>query len=164
PDVAAETSLIVPLVDPQPISAEVLGVDAALDRTTWVLHQGAFTGTWTDPQGDFPGTATLIEGSDYASLTYLLPAEGTTVALGAECSIKDSQLICVGAEGGTTLTDTETATPFGIQGGATLAGAAQVTPAPSASGPSSGTSATPASGSAPSSTPTGSSVQVRTSA
>ncbi|KAJ7461646.1 hypothetical protein FB451DRAFT_1181369 [Mycena latifolia] len=164
PDAAAETSLVVPLVGDQPISAEVLGVDTALGRTTWVLHQGAFTGTWTDPQGSFPGTATLIEGSDYASLTYLLPnpdatgTEATTFTLGAECAIKpDGQMVCVEAEEGQTFTTTEVAKAFGIEGGATLA------PASATSAPGSGASPTSAP-STPSNTQPSSSRRVQASA
>ncbi|KAJ6531585.1 hypothetical protein DFH09DRAFT_137079 [Mycena vulgaris] len=165
--VAAETTLIVPFADPQPISGDVLGVDTALGRTTWALHQGAFTGTWTDPQGSFPGTATLIEGSDYASFTYVVADMEGTITAGGECSLKDGQQICVAAADGVTVTATESATPFGIEGGSTLAGAAQVTPAPSGSGSNSGGSAIPASGSessAPSSTQPSASIQVCASA
>ncbi|KAJ7706947.1 hypothetical protein B0H17DRAFT_1325706 [Mycena rosella] len=150
--VAAETSLVVPLNDPQPISADVLGVDSALDRTTWVLHQGALTGTWSDQESNFPGTATLVEGTDYASLTYAAAVQEITLAAGAECAIADGLAVCVVVEDGTTSTETDPAQPFGIQGGATVAGQAAPTLGPvsgsgSGSGAPSNTQASAGSGS-----------------
>ncbi|KAJ6501988.1 hypothetical protein C8R45DRAFT_1091900 [Mycena sanguinolenta] len=135
----SETTLIVPFADPQPISADLLGVDAANGRTTWRLHQGAFTGTWTDPQGSFPGTATLVEGADYASFTYAVsvppdpedPADGNFV-IGGECSFSGTIEVCVvgqsAADGVATQTQTDTIQPFGLQIAATGAGTAS-TPA-----------------------------------
>lgn len=52
--VAAQTSLFIPGFDPQPISADILGVDSE-SRTTWALHKGAVTGTFEDDSG-FIGT------------------------------------------------------------------------------------------------------------
>ncbi|KAF7363958.1 hypothetical protein MSAN_01054100 [Mycena sanguinolenta] len=153
----SETTLIVPFADPQPISADLLGVDTANGRTTWQLHQGAFTGTWTDPQGSFPGTATLVEGADYASFTYAVsvppdpedPADGNFV-IGGECSFSGSIEVCVVgqsvADGATTQTQTDTIQPFGLQIAATGAaagstpaatGGAQSGSTPSAAAPSS---------------------------
>lgn len=52
--VTAQTSLYIPGFDPQPISADIMGVDSE-GRTTWALHKGAATGT-TDDGSDFVGT------------------------------------------------------------------------------------------------------------
>ncbi|KAJ7264941.1 hypothetical protein B0H12DRAFT_215994 [Mycena haematopus] len=120
----SETTLIVPFADPQPISADILGVDAANGRTTWQLRQGAFTGTWTDPQGSFPGTATLVEGADYASFTYAVedPEAGNFV-VGGECSFSGNIEVCVVGQSvasqATTQTETDTIQPFGLQIAAT---------------------------------------------
>ncbi|KAJ7154245.1 hypothetical protein C8R46DRAFT_1119135 [Mycena filopes] len=150
----SETSVIVPFGDPQPISADILGVDTKLGRTTWQLRQGAFTGTWTDPQGSFPGTATLVEGADYASYTYAVSDSEGSFAVQGECSIKDGVAICVAAESGddgaATATETESVTAFGLQIAATgvptgapqnsgsgspaASGAASGVPAPSSTG------------------------------
>ncbi|KAG5718968.1 hypothetical protein E4T56_gene103, partial [Termitomyces sp. T112] len=67
----AQTSLYIPGFDPQPISADILGVDAQ-GRTTWALHQGALTDTFEE--GSFPGTATLVEGTNDVSMTYVAPS------------------------------------------------------------------------------------------
>nr|GAT58131.1 predicted protein [Mycena chlorophos] len=89
---ADETTLVVPFVDPQAISAKVVGVDTANTRTTYELFQGAYTGTWSDPEGSFPGTATLVEGADYASFTYVVndPEDGS-FTIGGVCSLGNGQ-------------------------------------------------------------------------
>ncbi|KAK7038191.1 hypothetical protein R3P38DRAFT_2904913 [Favolaschia claudopus] len=117
----AETSVYVPFIDAQPISADIIGIDEALGRTTYALHQGAKTGTWADQQDNMPGTATLIEGSDFASLAYNVadPKFGT-MTFGGACSIQGGSAVCVeaqegGFEGATTFTETESVVPFGLQ-------------------------------------------------
>ncbi|KAJ7685660.1 hypothetical protein DFH06DRAFT_1159083 [Mycena polygramma] len=159
----SETSVIVPFADPQPISADILGVDAQ-GRTTWQLHQGAFTGTWTDPQGSFPGTATLVEGADYASYTYSVAAPEGTFVLGGVCSLNAGVQICVDvvdasdAGGLVTATQTQTAVPFGLEIGAGATGAPSAGSGGSSAAPSGkpNGSSSPAA-SAPSSTSTGAS-------
>ncbi|KAJ7811599.1 hypothetical protein B0H14DRAFT_3880009 [Mycena olivaceomarginata] len=167
----SETTLIVPFGDPQAISADILGVDTAKGRTTWQLRQGAYTGTWTDPQGSFPATATLVEGADYASFTYSVPAldaEDPAFAIAGECSLGAGNVeVCVVAQSvGSevqTVTETDTVTPFGVQ----IAAATGV-PASGASGGSSGgasgaqSGSTPT-GSAPTSTQSGSSMRTTAS-
>ncbi|KAJ7137854.1 hypothetical protein C8R44DRAFT_847923 [Mycena epipterygia] len=167
--VAAETSLIIPFVDPQPISADIIGVDTALTRTTWALHQGAFTGTWTDPQGEFPGTATLVEGTDYASFTYVVAQPEATVTAGGVCSINGGIAVCTAAADDAIVTETDSVTAFGIEGGFTLAGAgaggAAASGSATPSGSGSDSKSTAVSGSGPSgSTPTQSGASVRNSA
>ncbi|KAJ7481114.1 hypothetical protein B0H11DRAFT_1807991 [Mycena galericulata] len=112
---AAQISLIVPFADEQPISADVVGVDTAQGRTTWALHQGALTGTFTDAQGDFPGTATLVEGSDYVSFTYVEQEDNVTATAGGLCSIQAGTAFCVANANGATITDAEAVTPFAVQ-------------------------------------------------
>ncbi|KAF8205596.1 hypothetical protein K438DRAFT_1818083 [Mycena galopus ATCC 62051] len=164
----SETTLIVPFADPQPISADILGIDTANGRTTWELHQGAFTGTWTDPQGSFPGTATLVEGADYASFTYAVedsdPMDANFV-IGGECSFAGGVEVCVVAQSAAgqvaTQTETDTVTPFGLQIAATGAPGSSPSGAPATSGGAQSGS-TP-SGSAPKSTHTGSSTRASAS-
>ncbi|KAJ7766689.1 hypothetical protein B0H16DRAFT_1522228 [Mycena metata] len=156
----SETSVIVPFADPQPISADILGVDGQ-GRTTWQLHQGAFTGTWTDPQGSFPGTATLVEGADYASYTYSV-SDPEGFVLGGECSIGAGVAVCVAAESGqdgaATATETDSVTAFGLQ----IAATAVPTSPPSGSSASAKNSGSTSGASPPSNTQPSSSV--RTSA
>ncbi|KAJ7461622.1 hypothetical protein FB451DRAFT_1404853 [Mycena latifolia] len=148
-----ETSLIVPFADPQAISADVLGVDATQGRTTWALHQGAYTGTWTDPQGSFPATATLVEGADYASFTYAVPAgpdAGDVVfTLGGKCMLDraTSVAVCVAAGEGTTVTETDSVMAFGVEITSAVTGATGACTGANAnpmSGPASGGSSAPA--------------------
>ncbi|KAF7295616.1 hypothetical protein MIND_01101700 [Mycena indigotica] len=117
--VADETTLVVPFVDPQAISAKVIGVDAGQARTTYELAQGAYTGTWTDPQGSFPGTATLVEGADYASFTYVVNDREGSFTAGGVCNFANGQETCVAVEadsaGPVTVTHTDAARPFGLQ-------------------------------------------------
>ncbi|KAJ7633104.1 hypothetical protein FB45DRAFT_1148569 [Roridomyces roridus] len=148
--VAAQVSLIVPFVDEQPLSADVLGVDTALDRTTWALHQGSPTGTFTDDEGSFPGTATLVEGSDYVSFTYVLVDDQVTHTAGGVCSIQGGTEICVANADGQAATETDPATAFVVQAAATTgapAPGASSNSAPSAAGKSGGGGA--ATGSSP---------------
>ncbi|KAJ7029338.1 hypothetical protein C8F04DRAFT_1265002 [Mycena alexandri] len=157
----SETSVIVPFADPQPISADILGVDGQ-GRTTWQLRQGAFTGTWSDPQGSFPGTATLIEGADYASYTYAVSDPEGTLVVGGECSIGAGVAVCVAAESGqdgaATATETDSVTAFGLQ----IAATAVPTVPPSAGSVGAKNSGSTSGASPPSSTQPSSSV--RTSA
>jgi hypothetical protein len=51
----SQTSLFIPGFDPQPLSADILGVDAQ-GRTTWAVHAGSPTDTFND--SPFPGTGT----------------------------------------------------------------------------------------------------------
>ncbi|KAJ7461599.1 hypothetical protein FB451DRAFT_1404831 [Mycena latifolia] len=154
----SEISLFVPFVAPQALSADLLGIDTALGRTTWVLRQGAHTGTWTDAQESFPGTATLVEGTDYASFTYAFSADALT--LGGECSLGAGSAVCVALGDRTTTTVTDSATVFGVEvaSAAPTANSKSDTPTSTVTGtpgPASG-----AGSGAPSSTQSGSSVRV----
>ncbi|KAG6867609.1 hypothetical protein C0993_000550 [Termitomyces sp. T159_Od127] len=112
--VAAQTSLFIPGFDPQPISADILGVDAQ-GRTTWALHQGALTDTFEDPS--FPGTATLVEGANDVSFTYVAPSDLFTA--GTECTLSDSLAICSGTVDGEPVTETDTFNFINVQAGTT---------------------------------------------
>ncbi|KAJ7286410.1 hypothetical protein C8J57DRAFT_1287569 [Mycena rebaudengoi] len=134
--VVAQTSLVIPFLDFQPISADLLGIDASKTRTTWALRQGEYTGIFTDPQGSFPGTATLVEGADYASYTYAVTIDGQAITLGGECSLVSGSAICVMGADGTTVTDTQKASAILIEAGTTAAAAAaQITGSDSGSAP-----------------------------
>ncbi|KAJ7461630.1 hypothetical protein FB451DRAFT_1497688 [Mycena latifolia] len=174
-----ETSLIVPFGDPQAISADLLGVDAAQGRTTWALRQGTYTGTWTNPQGSFPATATLVEGADYASFTYAVPAGpdpgDVAFTVGGECTLDRAAgvAVCVAAGEGTTVTETDSVTAFGVEIASAVtgaAGASGVGASPTGAGSGSGSGASgslaPASGgsSAPAPTQTGAAASLRAGA
>ncbi|KAG6873783.1 hypothetical protein C0995_011008 [Termitomyces sp. Mi166 len=110
----AQTSLYIPGFDPQPISADILGVDGQ-GRTTWALHQGVLTDTLDDPS--FPGTATLVEGANDVSFTYVAPSGLFT--MGRECSLSDGLAICSATFSGELVTETETADFITVQAGTT---------------------------------------------
>ncbi|KAF9479268.1 hypothetical protein BDN70DRAFT_784243, partial [Pholiota conissans] len=141
----AVTSLYIPGFDPQPVSADVIGVDGA-GRTTWAIHRGSATGTDTGLD-NFLGTATLVEGAQDASLTYANADAQFTI--GMQCTFSESTLaVCTIEAQGSTATQTEFISRQPIQGGATLAptlvpGTASSTAKISSSG--SGASATTAS-------------------
>jgi len=161
----SETSVYVPFIDPQPISADLVGIDTAQGRTTWALHQGAKTGTWADQPDNLPGTATLVEGVDFASLTYALADPSVGGTMGGVCTIEGGDAVCVEVQNGggvsTTFTETESVVPFGLQIAATAVPAgsgpgASVTPAPSGSGASESGSPSAPGGANSGSTPSGS--------
>ncbi|KAG5644044.1 hypothetical protein DXG03_009196 [Asterophora parasitica] len=120
----AQTSLFIPGFDPQPISADILGVDGQ-GRTTWALHQGAVTNS--AQEGSFPGTgksnnlvgplATLVEGANDVSFTYVPPNNAFT--LGQQCSLSGGLAICSATISGQVVTETETANPILVQVGTT---------------------------------------------
>ncbi|KAF8580712.1 hypothetical protein K439DRAFT_1662643 [Ramaria rubella] len=155
--VNADTSLWIPGVDgEQPLSAGLLGVGTDR-RTTWQLQQGSPTGTFTDPADfGFPGTATLVEGPNDAFFTLSVddPAEGT-LALGFSCTVSSSIAVCLGQAAGSgvgpgTTTETQTVSPFLVQGGGTVSGPAVTTAAggpaqPSGSSSQAGSSSSQAS-------------------
>ncbi|KAF8077599.1 hypothetical protein FPV67DRAFT_1662415 [Lyophyllum atratum] len=111
----AQTSLYIPGLDPQPLIADILGVDGQ-GRTTWALHQGALT----DPaDGGLPGTATLVEGANDVSFTYVPP--GGAFTIGRECSLSGNLAICSATVSGEAVTETETADRILVQAGTTAA-------------------------------------------
>ncbi|KAJ7773001.1 hypothetical protein DFH07DRAFT_696178, partial [Mycena maculata] len=114
-DVAAQTTLIVPVIE-EPVSAELIGVDTSQGLTTWAIHQAAPTGTFSDTT-DFPGTATIVEGCDYVSFTYIVSQPDATATVNAVCSIKGSVAVCVDDLAGPTTTETMSVTPYAAQVG-----------------------------------------------
>ncbi|KAG6843809.1 hypothetical protein H0H93_016956 [Arthromyces matolae] len=143
--VIAQTSLYIPGFDPQPISADILGVDGQ-GRTTWAVHQGALTGTFDEV--NFPGTATLVEGGNDAYLTYA----NSEFTMGMDCNLSGGIAICSATVSGEPVTETDTIAYITVQGGTTYTGAPAETSAPAAS---TGVS----SASTPVSTPSGSAAQ-----
>ncbi|EKM55259.1 uncharacterized protein PHACADRAFT_255749 [Phanerochaete carnosa HHB-10118-sp] len=153
----AQTSLYIPGVDPQSLSAEVLGVGS--DGETTYLIQPAAQAT-TDPDDVGLGPATLVAGPTAAKLTYNDPSG--QLSLDEDCAISDGIANCnvVAVIAGVTSSSavTETVSAFELQGGNTVA-AASATPA---SGASSDASSTPTS--APASAPSGESSAGKTAA
>lgn len=171
---AAQTTLYIPGFDPQPITADVLGVGAD-GQTTWLLGPGVSSGALDDIGLPGPGKnqsislsrwpvysqvhapATLIEGPSAAKLVFDSPA--ASMLFEDDCTIVDGIATCtvVVALDGTTSTGTaiETVVPFTVQGGGS---SVSPTSAPSAgSGASSGASPTPSSGASNSGSQTASS-------
>lgn len=150
-------SLYVPGFDPQPLSVNELGAGSD-GRTTWEILPGTPTGTFEE--ADFIGTgtlmasryltncidilpATLIEGPSDAVIAYAVPAYTMTIA--ESCGIANGVAVCTAAQNGvTTVTETENASAFAVQGGVTAV-AVTSTAAPSSATLTS--AATPASGS-----------------
>ncbi|KAJ3922344.1 hypothetical protein F5877DRAFT_64180 [Lentinula edodes] len=117
--IAQSTSLYIPGFDPQPISANIVGVDSN-GRTTWDLLPGSVT---DDSEGGFIGTVTLVEGSDGAHLTYA--DASLSLTLGYDCTFSSGQAICSGVENdeGITFTETEAISSFAVALGTATAAA-----------------------------------------
>ncbi|KAF5369171.1 hypothetical protein D9615_009986 [Tricholomella constricta] len=111
----AQTSLYIPGADPQPLIADILGVDEQ-GRTTWAVHQGVLTDA---AEGGLPGTATLVEGPNDMSFTYVPP--GGAFTLGRECSFSGDLAICSATFSGELVTATETIERIAVQIGTTAA-------------------------------------------
>lgn len=79
--------------------------------------------------------ATLVEGPNDASLTYVDPQ----FTMGIACTLSDTLAVCSAASGGTVSTATETVTRFAVQGGTTATG--PITPQSSRPSQASGTTA-----------------------
>ncbi|OBZ65741.1 hypothetical protein A0H81_14292 [Grifola frondosa] len=141
--VAAQVSLYIPGFDPQPITADELGVGAD-GQTTWRIGPGVTSGTYTQDAGIF-GSATLIAGPSNAHLIY----DNGGLSIDDNCAISGSLAFCtvVDSAAGTIESGpvTETAIPMEVQvGSATDAGT--TTAAGNSSNTSSPTS-TPSAGS-----------------
>ena len=106
---AAEVSLYVPGFDPQPLTAVRAGVEDG--QTTWLLAAGVASGDLDD--SGLIGTATLVQGANRASLTYVPPDGSFT--MGIDCTLDNGAAVCVGAEGTNVATVTEVPTPFAVQ-------------------------------------------------
>ncbi|SJL12166.1 uncharacterized protein ARMOST_15587 [Armillaria ostoyae] len=115
-----QSSLYVPGFDAQALSVEVAGV--ADGHTTFIIQPAPDA---TDSDG-FVGTATLVEGSDYASLTYVAPDPSSAFTVGYACSIASGVAVCSGEAAGVTILETETVSAFGVEGGATETAAGTV--------------------------------------
>ncbi|KAJ3753414.1 hypothetical protein EV360DRAFT_53512 [Lentinula raphanica] len=130
---AQSTSLYIPGFDPQPISADIVGVDSS-GHTTWDLTPLQAT---DDSEVGFAGTATLVEGSDGAHVSLVDAALSLT--LGYDCTFSSGQAICSGVDEGITFTETETISSFAVAlGTATAAGASSPTSTGSSSSQASG--------------------------
>jgi len=143
----SQTSLFIPGFDPQPLSADILGVDAQ-GRTTWAVHAGSPTDTFND--SPFPGTATLVEGPSDASLTFAAPGGEFTMDVG--CTISDSIAVCSAPSDGSFAVDTITVDYITVQGGTTAPAISTGSATTSQPSQSSQPSQTSGSASAPSST------------
>ncbi|KAI0351653.1 hypothetical protein OH77DRAFT_1429482 [Trametes cingulata] len=138
-------TLYIPFLDPQPITADIEGVDAS-GHTTWRIGPGVHSGAFTDDSGLFT-SATLVEGATDAHLVEIDTALGFSIS--GACGISGGIAVCtVVASNGIISTDTvtETASGFEVQLGATptatvappsvtgTPGAASQTPGASAGG------------------------------
>ncbi|KAG7448271.1 uncharacterized protein BT62DRAFT_762961 [Guyanagaster necrorhizus] len=117
-----QTSLYVPGFDSQALSVKVAGVSDG--HTTYIIQPAADA---TDSGFVGTGTPTLVEGSDYASLTYADPDSSAALTLGYECSIAAGVAVCSGVADGVTILETETVSAFAVEGGATSTAAGSVT-------------------------------------
>ncbi|EIN07015.1 hypothetical protein PUNSTDRAFT_121251 [Punctularia strigosozonata HHB-11173 SS5] len=145
----AQLSLYLPGFDPQPLTASEVGVDSA-GRTTWAI---AAAPTVTDDADiGIVGTATLVEGSDYASVIDIDTIDSLTVE--AACTIAGGNAVCVADDGSETATATEPVSFIQVDGAAAAAtitggsASAAVTGTSSASGGSSAGTSPSDSGSA----------------
>ncbi|EMD38146.1 hypothetical protein CERSUDRAFT_82383 [Gelatoporia subvermispora B] len=141
--VTAQTSLYVPGFDPQPITADLLGVGPD-GQTTWLIAPGVSSAGLDD--NGFDGPATLIEDSNEAHLIYIDPTQG--IDMYEDCVISDGIAACTALNawlnpGPTTETDlfTETASPMEVQGGGATSISTPAALTAPVSQPSSGASA-----------------------
>ncbi|KAF8891376.1 hypothetical protein BD779DRAFT_1670985 [Infundibulicybe gibba] len=109
-NVEAQVSLYIPGFEPQPVSADALGIGSD-GRTTWALHQGKVTDSLGSSQ--FIGTATLVEGPGYASLTYANEAAQFTID--QICSLSGDFALCTIAAQGSTNVQTEFVSSIPVQ-------------------------------------------------
>ncbi|KAJ7073940.1 hypothetical protein C8F01DRAFT_1098749 [Mycena amicta] len=147
-------SLTYPAPDDAPMSAQVLGVDAASGHTTYAVARPE-----ADGNGSTVGvfTQTVIAGSDYLSMTLSAVAPEETFVEGFECNFVDGDAVCVGAEDGVDQTTTVALASFGtevldvVESGS----ASATTTSPTSSGLTSASASSSGSGSAvqPSKTP-----------
>ncbi|TFK72763.1 hypothetical protein BDN72DRAFT_894570 [Pluteus cervinus] len=103
-----------PVFNPQSISTDIIELWPD-ERTTWQLRPAA---TGPLPLLDFPGTATLIQGSNFGSLTYGDP--GASFTIGYICPMSRGFAICTVAVSGETTVQTELVSNVPIQGSFTL--------------------------------------------
>ncbi|KAI0370899.1 hypothetical protein BV20DRAFT_965975 [Pilatotrama ljubarskyi] len=142
-------TLYIPFLDPQPVTADIEGVDAS-GHTTWRIGPGVPSGTLTDDIGLFT-SATLVEGATDAHLVEIATGSLDGFAVSADCGISGGIAVCIVVASGngiiSTDTATETASGFDVQLGAATATGAPTASVTGTSGTSVGTSAPGASGS-----------------
>lgn len=131
----------------------MIGVDTAAGQTTWAVQAGQDP-NWED--GFLPGTgkhvaailwyrplttfwvstATVVQGSDYASILYIGSGQTTTFTIAYGCTYQGGQAICTGTQGGQVFTETDTAqpTPIAVAVGTTAAPGATPGAGPAGSG------------------------------
>ncbi|KAF7311229.1 hypothetical protein MKEN_01024500 [Mycena kentingensis (nom. inval.)] len=135
---AAVVSLTYPGPDDAPQTAQIIGVDDALTRTTYAVDKPQ-----TDASGStvVVGTQTIIAGPDYLSMTFSAAIPENTVVEGFECKFADGNAVCVGEEDGA---PAMTTAPVGLFGTEVLdlkeggASGSATTPVRSSSGSGSG--------------------------
>ncbi|KAI0334143.1 hypothetical protein GY45DRAFT_1367675 [Cubamyces sp. BRFM 1775] len=119
---AAATSLYIPLLDPQPITADIEGVDDS-GHTTWRLGPGVASGTLTDDSGLFT-SATLVAGATDAHLIENDPS--LSFAITIDCGLNSGIAACtaIGSAAGivSTVTTTEAVSAFEVQVASTPTG------------------------------------------
>ncbi|KAJ7029337.1 hypothetical protein C8F04DRAFT_1187748 [Mycena alexandri] len=136
---ALETSLVVPRI----LGLTILGIDMAQGGRPGSFIKARLQGHGGTKkeafQSCFLGTATLVEGADYASFTYIVAEPNETLIIdGDGCSLGAGHAVCVDAESGDegAMTVTETETAFGVQIAATVVPTSP--PSGARSGPSAG--------------------------
>ncbi|KAH9887080.1 hypothetical protein C8Q73DRAFT_795104 [Cubamyces lactineus] len=112
---AAATSLYIPLLDPQPITADIEGVDNS-GHTTWRIGPGVASGSLTEDSGLFT-SATLVAGATDAHLIENDPS--LSFAITIDCVLNSGIAACtaVGSAAGivSTATTTEAISAFEVQ-------------------------------------------------
>ncbi|KAI0830106.1 hypothetical protein BC628DRAFT_1313834 [Trametes gibbosa] len=116
---AVATTIYIPLLDPQPITADLEGVDSS-GHTTWRIGPGVPSGTLTEDSGLFT-SATLVAGPTDMHLVENDPA--LSFAITADCGVDGGVAVCTVAASGngvvSTTVQTETAVGFDVQVAAT---------------------------------------------
>ncbi|KAI0632832.1 hypothetical protein C8Q77DRAFT_1158288 [Trametes polyzona] len=134
---AAAVSLFIPFIDPEPITADIVGVDTAKSETTWRIGTGVPSGTFTEDLGELFTSATLVVNPTHVQLVENDPA--LSFAISADCGFVAGGLgaacTVVGSAAGTISTSvvTHVVSAFDVQVAATVSeeqGGATPTPKP----------------------------------
>ncbi|KAL1938983.1 hypothetical protein VTO73DRAFT_11136 [Trametes versicolor] len=120
----AAATLYIPFLDPQPITADIEGVDAS-GHTTWRIGPGVPSGTLTD-DSDLFASATLIAGP--TDLHLIENDSSLSFAITADCGLNGAVAVCTvdasAVDMVSTTILTTTVAAFDVQ----VAATAQVTP------------------------------------
>ncbi|KAL1938984.1 hypothetical protein VTO73DRAFT_11137 [Trametes versicolor] len=121
--IGAQTTLYIPGLDPQPITADIVGVDTASSPTTWLIGPGVTSDVFPETVSSFL-SATLIVGPTGA---HLIADDPTAIAtLLIDCAVDSGSAVCIAVDSKGGTGGQMTHTVFTDNAASGLASAAQV--------------------------------------